>query len=452
VLGDLTPFQRELFRMEEHFRYLPAAGLVPLARPGRSGFSADVFGDVVVRGPVGIDPLRVGGLLDESFHHTPIDLVRGEVVFLYHVMAGDSGAIDHLVFCTSRMPFLGEELVIDAVFPGGSLFVGQQIEIRGRQLGFSDGSARVTFDGRNSDPLAGSSDSRLRVTVPLNLPVDAGGSLVTLEVTGNAGTDEVPVVIGLPEQEPVGLLHVEWRSIQPSTVEVGSPCTVTYGVTSRVTPDVDVELRLDGTQSVIDAARLEDESGNEIVDPVHMDTDDELTVLVVVDAVPDVAEFVLGLGAVVVGQGDIAGADTRTFPTGEPTPAPDPAITIVTPPDVDVQAPTAVLEGTTLRLGDDAVADLEFVLNVRQAGSYEVRVQPSTITPPWLSVLSQPNSGRFPDIPASEFAGDGVATREIRVTVARRSAAVPPPATVTLIVNRPGRSDDARVTYRLEGS
>ena len=120
----------------DRFRYLPAAGLIPLARTGRAGFSAAVFGDVVVRGPVTIDPNRVGALLDESFHHAPIDLERGEVVFLYHVMA-DGGSVDHIVFCTSRMDFLGDELVIDAVFPGGSLVIGQQIEIRGRNFGFS---------------------------------------------------------------------------------------------------------------------------------------------------------------------------------------------------------------------------------------------------------------------------------------------------------------------------
>jgi hypothetical protein len=67
-------------------------------------------------------------------------------------------------------------------------------------------------------------------------------------------------------------------------------------------------------------------------------------------------------------------------------------------------------------------------------------------------VLSQPTSGEFPNIPASEFVGDGIATREIRVTVARQSATVPEPSAFTLIVNRPRRTDDARVTYQLEGS
>jgi IPT/TIG domain len=453
VLDELGQLDRQLFRLEDRFRYLPAAGLIPLARTGRAGFSAAVFGDVVVRGPVTIDPNRVGALLDESFHHAPIDLERGEVVFLYHVMA-DGGSVDHIVFCTSRMDFLGDELVIDAVFPGGSLVIGQQIEIRGRNFGFSDGSARVRFDAQNANPLTGSSDTRLLVVVPQNLAVEPGGTLVTLEVTSNAGSDSVPVVVGTPGQEPVGLLNVAWVSADPTTIEIGNPCTVTYRVTSRVSPDVDVELVLDGTESVLDAATLTDEAGNEIVEPVHMDTDDVITVLVKIKAVPHVAEFTLSLGARVVDHEDIAGADTRSFATGKPTPLPDPAITIVTPPDVNIQAGsgTATLTGSTLTLSDGAIVDLEFTMSVTQAGTYQVRVEPSSLTPPWLSVLSQPTSGEFPNIPASEFVGDGIATREIRVTVARQSATVPEPSAFTLIVNRPRRTDDARVTYQLEGS
>ena len=451
LVGELTRFQRQLFRLGSRFRYLPAAGLIPLARPRRAGFSPGVFGDAVIRGPVVIEPNRVGALLDESFHHAPIDLESGEVVFVYHVLAAGGENPDHLVFCTSRMDFIGDELAIDAVFPGGSLFIGQEIEIRGRGFGFSDASARVTFDGQNANPLAGSSDTRLRVVVPPNLVVDADGTVVTLEVTSNAGSDSVPVVVGLRDQQPVGLLHVEWLAIQPDTVQVGAPCEVVYQVTSRVSPDVDVQLVLDGTQAVLDVATLADDDGNPIVGPVRMDTDDELDVLVVIDPVPDLPEFTLSLGARVVDHDEIAGDDTRTFPTGEPTPPADPAITIVTPPDVDVQGGTgtAALTGSTLRLSDGAIVDLEFTLSVTQPGNYDVRVEPRSTTPPWLCVLAQPASGRFPNIPASEFVGDGVATREIRITVARQAAA-PPPSAFTLIVNRPGRADDGRVTYRLE--
>jgi hypothetical protein len=453
VLDELTPLQRQLFRIEDRFRYLPAAGLIPLVRPRRIGFSAAVFGNIVVRGPVTIDPHRVGALLDESFHHAPIDLERGEVVFLYQVLAAD-GNVDHIVFCTSRMDFLGDELVIDAVFPGGSLVIGQQIEIRGRNFGFADGSARVRFDDQPADPLAGSSDTRLLVLVPRNLAVVSGGTLVTLEVQSNAGSDSVPVVVRLPVQQPVGLLNVAWVSVDPDTVAVGARCTVVYRVTSRVSPDVDVELLLEGTQSVLDVATLQNKANEPIVEPVHMDTDEAITVQVVIDPVPDVANFTLSMGARVVGHEEIAGADTRQFTTGEPTPPSDPAITIVTPPDVDVQpgGGTATLTGSTLALSDGATVDLEFTLAVTQAGTYRVRVEPSSFTPPWLSVLSQPTSGEFPNIPASELVGDGVATREIRVTVARRSAVIPQPSAITLIVNRPGRSDDARVSYQLEGS
>ena len=456
VRTELGPAAGQAFVLADRFRYLPAAGLIPAARTGRTGFSDTVFGDAVVRGPVSIAPTRVGAILDESFHHAPIDLASGEVIFVYTV-AAESGAVDHFVFCASRMEFLGDELVIDAVFPGGTLFVGQQIEIRGRGFGFSTGDARVRFDDRNANPLPGSSDTRLLVTVPPSLVVDPDGTEVTLEVSSNAGTDSVPVIVGHPEQQPLGALHVEWVSVEPTTLEIGLPGTITYRVRSAVTPAVDVRVVLGGTQSVTDVARLVDETGTAITGPIHMDTDDEAIVKVEIGKVPDgVATFTISLAAVVA---DITGADTRVFTTGKPTPAADPAITILAP-DFDVQGgptvpPTAILEGTTIRMADEALADLEFAVELAEPGSYEVRVEPSNLSqPPWLSVLSAPSTGVLPNIPASETEGDRVATREVVITVGRESSAIPPPSMVTLIVNRAGQigqTMDARVSFQLVG-
>ncbi|ETT24116.1 hypothetical protein RAJCM14343_1490 [Rhodococcus aetherivorans] len=443
IRSELGPAARQAFELADAFRYLPAAGLIPIARTGRSGFADTVFGDAIVRGPVPIAPTRVGAILDESFRHTAIDLASGEVIFVYTVAAG-SGAVDHLVFCTSRMEFLGDELVIDAVFPGGTLFIGQQIEIRGRGFGFTTGDARVRFDDRAANPLPGSSDTRLLVTVPLTLTVDPTGTAMTLEVSSNIGTDSVPVVVGHPEQSPVGQLHVEWVSVEPTTLEIGLPATLTYRIRSAVTPAVDVVL----TQSATDFAQLVDEAGTAITGPIRMNTGDEKTVRLQIEKVPQVATLTISLAAAV---GGITGSNTRQFTIGMPTPPRDPAITILSP-DFDPQpGPAATFDGTTIRMAHQATANLEFVLEVTQPGSYEVRVEPSSLSPPWPSVLSAPSTGVFPSIQVSEIGGDGVATREIRVTVGRDSSGAPPPATVTLIVNRPGRADDARVSFQLAG-
>ncbi len=431
----------------DRFRYLPAAGLIPISRAGRAGFAPDVFGDVVVRGPVPIDPALVGALLDESFHHGAIDLASGEVVHLYAVVEPVSGTVDHLAFSTSRLDFIDDELVIDAVFPGGALHIGQRIEIRGRQFGFTTGDARVRFDDRPANPLPGSSDTRLVVDVPSNLQVDPEGSEVNLQVTSNAGSDSVPVVIGHPDQTAVGALHVVWQSVDPSTLERTRPGRIIYTVRSAVTPAVDVELLLDGTAAAVDAARLVDNAGAPITGPVRMDTDDEITVVVEIDPIPDLGEFTISFGA---RAGDIVDNNTRLFQTDVATPPADSTITLLTN-DFSVEpGPTATFDGSTVQMADQAQANIEIIAEFTQPGSYLVTVDPTSFAAPWMSVLSEPLSGTIPPIPISEFAGDGVATRNIIVTVRRESPTAPPPSPVTLVVRRDGQTLDARVTFTLE--
>lgn len=447
ILTDLTATERAGFVIADRFRYLPAAGLIPMARTGRAGFAAGVFGDVVVRGPIPIDAALVGALLDDSFRHQAIDLASGEVVHLYAVVEPVSGTVDHLVFSTSRIDLINDELVIDAVFPGGALHIGQRIEIRGRQFGFTTGDARVFFDDRRANPLPGSSDTRLVVDVPTSLLVDEEGSEVMLQVTSNAGSDSVPVVIGHPDQPAVGALHVSWQSVDPSTLVRGRPGRIIYTVRSAVTPAVDVELVLDGTAVAVDAARLLDVAGAPITGPVRMSTDDEITVIVEIDPIPALDEFTISFGA---RADDIADNDTRRFQTDVPTSPADPTITLLTN-DFSVRpGPTAELDGSTIRMEHGAQANIEIIAEFTQAAGYLVTVDPTSLVGPWKTVLSEPLNGRIAPIPVAEFDGDGIAVRNIIVTVARDSAPEPAPSSVTLMVRRDGQTRDARVTFALE--
>jgi hypothetical protein len=430
-------FDRSNFRVSDRFRYLPAAGLIPV-EPGRPGFSGDVFGNLTVHGPVQIEPARIGSLLDESFHHPAIDLDRGEALYVYAVLDA-VGNLSYYVFTATRIDFLGDELAIESVLPTGKLLRGQEIEIRGRGFGITNGSCRVEFAAANANPLAGSSDVKLSVKIPENLDVEPEGTTVTLEVRSDFGRDAVPVVVGRPEQEPQGQLHVNFVSATPQQLTVGSEALLTYSVHSTISPAVDVEFAPVGDADVVDQCELTPAS-------LHMATEAEATVVAAITQIPDVETFQFGLKAEA---GQITGTVLQAFSTEDRTLPPDPAINILTP-DFDGQPlGQAEFDGVTVRLKDKAAANLEFFLEVTEAGAYQVQLEPVSLTVPWIRRVTSPSTGQFV-FEQHEFTG-GVARKLIRVRVGRDSQVIPQATSFTLTVNRPGRTDGVQRTYHLEG-
>ena len=327
IMSELLPSERTAFRLEQRFRYLPAAGLVPIARAGRPGFSANVFGSLTVRGPMPLDPVRVGSLLDESFHHAAVDARAGEVLNVYSVSDTGTGDLDHLVFCTDRIDVIDQRLAIEAVFPSGTLHLGDRIDIRGRNFGFTTGTARVDFGGQNADALFGSTDARLIARVPSSLEVEPAGSVVQLRVTSNRGADAVPVIVA-GRQQPAGLVHVSWLSVDPEVVNLGDDVVLHYVVRSVMDSAVDVQFDLQGPEAVTDAATIMDANGEPVTAPISMRPDNEVLVDVAIRPVPRVIRsFTLTLAATA---GDVADDDTRMFLIGPEIPSSDPAIRIET--------------------------------------------------------------------------------------------------------------------------
>ncbi len=336
--------------------------------------------------------------------------------------------------------------------PAGILSLGQRIEIRGRNFGFTTGDGRIEFDGQNANALAGSTDTQLIVDVPINLEVEPEGTQVKLEVSSDRGSDSVPLTIGHPGQEPIGQLHVSWVSVTPEEIVAGKPATVRYSVLSAVVPPVDVEIVLDGTDAVVEVATLLDGDGNEITGPVHMAADDEIFVDIVVRQVPELDEFTLVLAAKV---DNIVDDDTRVFAVGQPTTPTDPAITLLTG-DLDPDPGSdAELEGSTIRMSRSSIASLEVVVRVTRSGRYEVELDPTNEAGPWVSViaeppldLSRPPVRKFIVRPQDIEDGGGVVEHTAILTFQRLGN--PPPQQVTLVVHDPVHQGIARITYTLE--
>ena len=366
TLADLTGAQRSSYRLKQSFRYLPAAGLVPIARGTRAGFSGAVFDGLLTRGPLPLPAGRVGALLDESVHHAAVDTVAGDVVTIYAVRHA-SGEVDHLLFCTDQMEVVEVSPTICGVFPSGPLVLGQRIQINGRHFGVTDDFGSAEFDGILAPPRAGSSDTRLVVDVPVNLQVDPEGSLVSLALDNGFGSDSVPLVVRQPSG-PVGELRVVWKSVVPAKLVTSNSALVRYQIESAVVPDVDVDLALSGTAAVVPTARLFDDSGNPIAPPVHLAPGESLAVNVAVAAVPKMG-FTLRLRASV---GDIVAEDSHQFRPDQVTPASDPDILFGRP---ELVGPVdGELEGTTVRLGDDVSAQLALPVRFRAVGRYAVEV------------------------------------------------------------------------------
>lgn len=110
---------------DDIFRYLPPAGIIPLASPGKKGFDADNFfgnhGSTEITNTDG-DRLRV--LLDQAVSHEPIDLQANEKIQLYYIRenikAFDDGENVRkvMVFARHSLPYIGVARFDEAVWNG----------------------------------------------------------------------------------------------------------------------------------------------------------------------------------------------------------------------------------------------------------------------------------------------------------------------------------------------
>lgn len=102
-----------LVKAREHFRYLPAAGIIPAAKEGagQGAFSREVFfAGMTCRPPVHMDGARLAALLRLSLTFPPLDVTGGEVIWLSWVVQNaraadaDDAVRRYLVFSKGHMP------------------------------------------------------------------------------------------------------------------------------------------------------------------------------------------------------------------------------------------------------------------------------------------------------------------------------------------------------------
>jgi IPT/TIG domain len=389
-------------RAAEHFRYLPAAGLVPTTGEGAGGFEpGQFFEDVATLPEVVIPGAKVEPLLRAALGHPPIDLAAGELVFLYRVRettqlleGAEGGAAPvqpYLVFSAGSLPYQGEtELEIQAVFPSGPLHPGDRIEVRGRNFGFSLGVARVFFDAFEVDPLQGSSDNKLVVTVPLiKLPEE--GREVVLRADNGVDSDSVSVRVE-PREGPLdGQLDVDWSALNPSPLEAGRPGDIVYRVTSRLSrvADVDLAVKVDPEVPRL-RFQFRDVDGDQIRELARMRIDETRDVVLHIEEVRDEA-MTLTFAA---SAGDISKADVRTFTPGEAPPEPDDSI-VIQVNSFSVQGQTDPAEGrydaakSTVSLRATRIGMLDITGSFAEPGAYERTLTLAAGASGWQAAFNQ---------------------------------------------------------------
>jgi len=101
-----------LIEAHEYFRFLPAAGLLPLSTGTRAGFDGATFFDAVpMRETIEfINGEQLRSIIDISWNHEPVDLAENEMVWAYlpwqQQQAQADGATDraYLVFTSAHIP------------------------------------------------------------------------------------------------------------------------------------------------------------------------------------------------------------------------------------------------------------------------------------------------------------------------------------------------------------
>jgi hypothetical protein len=105
----------------QYFRYLPPAGLLPVANGAQTGFNPVTFFGSKGSTIATIDGELLPVLLEQALSHEPIDLNSNKTVQLYYVKenigaAGTQGIRKSLVFARHSLPYMGQYVPTQQIF------------------------------------------------------------------------------------------------------------------------------------------------------------------------------------------------------------------------------------------------------------------------------------------------------------------------------------------------
>jgi hypothetical protein len=346
-------------------------------------------------------------------------------------------------------------VITDLIF-AGTLRLGDPLEIRGENFGFSSGTQEVKFDNtRITEFRPGSSDLKLLVRVPALSPFPEEGRDVLLTVSNGFSSAHRTLSI-LPADNPVSgnLVDVLWETVTPNPVSVGSTVRLGYRLRSRVGAS-----RIFTINPVMSRAELN--TGIQVLDQtevlipsrqIQLGSLQEKLFFVVLPAIPAAAAGATFSVTVSAVSGGVTGSDSRPFTVGATTTPDDPTIT-VSPTnfsavdDAGLPQPSngsynAGTKTIGLRAGSFGTMDLEATFRVQ--GNYSVTLIPTGAVGGWTRTLI---TGTTIEIEENDVSGGKTAQRPIRFSLQVAGGAAP--GQIELVVKRIGQTPEERLTFQL---
>lgn len=130
-----------------------------------------------------------------------------------------------------------DAVVIHQVLPPGSVRIGQELRVLGRNFGVLTGSAVVFIDDVPVTAYkAGSNNETLIFNIPDVPNVPLGGRSAVLTV-GNRTSSVTRTITLLPAQPLQGAVDVIWLGVEPTTLTPNNPATFRFRLRSRTNLD-----------------------------------------------------------------------------------------------------------------------------------------------------------------------------------------------------------------------
>jgi hypothetical protein len=356
----------------------------------------------------------------------------------------------------------GGAVVITNLIFTSPLRLGDPLEIRGLNFGYSRGAQQVRFDNVDiTEFRTGSDDTRLLVTVPSFANFPESGRDVTLFVS-NGVSSAIRTLSVLPADRPVSgnLVDVLWETITPNPFLPNDTPRFGYRLRSRVgvsrTFTITPTVSRSELQKGIELREIQGDIEVPLTNrQIHLASLQEKLFCIYLPAIPDGltkgTSFTITVHAV---SGGVTGTDSRDFTVGEKTIQSDPTITLsfssFSAVD-DAGDPLPPADGSydsasnTIRLRGGNFGRTELQAIFEQVGTYTVKLIPEGTVEGWTRNL---DTGKSIQIEQNDLdSHNGKAPRLVKFNL--KVTADAPASQIEVRIERDGATTGERLTFNL---
>jgi hypothetical protein len=328
----------------------------------------------------------------------PGDLITAE---LFNLMLEEIDKLKQQVVVSSTQD---DVIISNLIPPSGTLQLGQELQVLGRNFRFTAGGLKVYLDDLPITTFNSATDEKLVFMVPTTISVPTGGKASILTVNNDRTSAQRTLTL-LPAITLSGSASVVLQGTSPTTPVAGSPFTLEFRLVSRAS--VDTTFTIDA-QVKVATRQTEWQNNVRVLNQGHTDISSrqlavgagqQATFFVVLSPIPAGTDNTAFSVTVNVASGNVQGSSgAQAFTVGTVAPQPDPAITSFNFAAFELDAPgdgTVTPTSIGLKAGKTATISLtttltavaSYSLNGRLAsGSNWTITRVNETTPPTLAI------------------------------------------------------------------